>query len=76
LTLTNTSIQAAAPAELRGRVMSLYVLSFLGMMPISSLLFGTIGQAIGPAGAVLVGAVVLLAWAAVLLARPGLLRAR
>jgi hypothetical protein len=72
--LTNTSIQAAAPAALRGRVMSLYVLSFLGMMPISGLLFGTIGQVLGPARAVLVGALLLLAWAAVLLARPAWLR--
>jgi MFS family permease len=68
--LTNTSIQAAAPAELRGRVMSLYVLAFLGMMPISGLVFGTLGEAVGPARAVLVGALLLLAWAAVLLARP------
>ena len=72
--LTNTSIQSAAPPYLRGRVMSLYVLSFMGMMPISSILFGTLGQAIGPARAVMVGAVLLLAWAAVLLARPALLR--
>jgi len=72
--LTNTSIQAAAPAHLRGRVMSLYVLSFLGMMPISGLLFGAVGQAVGPANAVLVGAVLLLAWTTVLLARPALLK--
>jgi hypothetical protein len=55
-------------------VMSLYVLSFMGMMPISSLLFGTLGQVIGPARAVMVGAVMLLAWAALLLACPALLR--
>jgi predicted MFS family arabinose efflux permease len=73
--LTNTSIQVAVPGHLRGRVMALFVLAFMGMMPISSILFGSLGQKIGPAGAVLVGAVVLLAWAAVLVARPGLLRA-
>ena len=55
--------------------MALFVLAFMGMMPISGLAFGSLGQAIGPARAVLVGAVLLLAWAAVLLARPRLLRA-
>ena len=72
--LTNTSIQVAVPGHLRGRVMALFVLAFMGMMPISSILFGSLGQKIGPAGAVLVGAVLLLAWATVLLARPALLR--
>jgi len=73
--LTNTSIQVAVPGHLRGRVMALFVLAFMGMMPISSILSGSLGQKIGPAGAVLVGALLLLAWAVVLLARPGLLRA-
>ena len=72
--LTNTSIQVAVPGHLRGRVMALFVLAFMGMMPVSSILFGSLGQRIGPAGAVLVGAVLLFAWAAVLIARPGLLR--
>ena len=74
--LTNTSIQVAVPGHLRGRVMALFVLAFMGMMPISSILSGSLGQMIGPAGAVLVGAMLLLAWAALLIARPGLLRAR
>jgi hypothetical protein len=73
--MSNTSIQVAVPGHLRGRVMALFVLAFMGMMPISSILFGSLGQKIGPAGAVLVGALLLLAWAVVLLARPGLLRA-
>ncbi len=72
--LTNTSIQLAVPGHLRGRVMALFVLAFMGMMPISSILSGLLGQRIGPAGAVMVGAVILLAWSAVLLARPELLR--
>jgi len=73
--LTNTSIQMAVPGHLRGRVMALFVLAFMGMMPISSILSGSLGQKIGPAGAVLIGAVLLLAWAGVLIARPRLLRA-
>ncbi|MDP2183559.1 MAG: MFS transporter [Actinomycetota bacterium] len=71
--LTNTTIQAAAPGHLRGRVMALFVMSFMGIMPISAIIFGAIGKAIGPANAVLVGAVVLLGWALVLIARPSLL---
>jgi MFS family permease len=73
--LANTSIQAAVPNQLRGRVMSLFVMSFMGLMPISALVFGPLGQAIGPAVAIRGGAVVLLAWAVLLFARPGMLLA-
>ena len=71
--LTNTSIQAAVPGQIRGRVMALFVVAFMGMMPISSLIFGPIGKAVGPAKAILGGAAVLLAWSVYLLVRPGLL---
>jgi MFS family permease len=74
--LANTAIQSGAPPAVRGRVMALYVLAFMGMMPISGLLFGSIGQALGPARAVQVGAAALLAWALALLLRPALLRER
>ena len=60
--LTNTSIQANVPGRLRGRVMALFIMAFMGIMPVSSLLFGPIGKAIGPGRAILAGAVVLLAW--------------
>ena len=53
--LANTSIQSAVPAHLRGRVMALFVMSFIGIMPISGLVFGALGQVIGPSNAVLVG---------------------
>jgi len=72
--LVNTSMQAAAPGPLRGRVMALFVLAFIGIMPISGLLFGILGQRIGPTNAVLVGALLLLVWASFLLARRDLLR--
>lgn len=71
--LTNTSIQATVPPQLRGRVVALFIISFLGMMPFSAIVFGAIGTVIGPANAVLVGAVVLLAYALLLFARPSLL---
>lgn len=71
--LANTSIQASAPPHLRGRVIAVYIMAFLGIMPISALLFGILGNTIGPTNAVLVGALVAMAWALFLMARPGLL---
>lgn len=69
----NTNLQTTVPAELRGRVMSLFVLSFMGMMPFGALAFGALGDLVGASYAVLTGAAVLLAWSAFLLARPALL---
>jgi MFS family permease len=73
--LANTSVQANVPARLRGRVMSVYITCFLGVMPLSAAAFGPIAQAVGPARAIAGGAVVLLAWAVFLIARPSLLTA-
>jgi MFS family permease len=71
--LMNTSIQACVPHHLRGRVMALFVVSFMGLMPISSLAFGPLGAAVGPMNAVIVGAIVLAGYTVVLLLRPHLL---
>jgi len=71
--LVNTSIQASVPNRLRGRVMALFIMSFMGLMPVSALIFGTLGEYIGPSTAIIVGAIVLLAWAALLAMRPKLL---
>jgi len=71
--LVNTSIQTRVPGQLRGRVMSLFVMSFMGLMPFSALIFGFLGQAIGPGFAILGGAIVLFGWGGWLLARPRLL---
>jgi MFS family permease len=46
-TSTNTLIQAMVPDQLRGRVMSLYSMMFLGMSPLGSLLAGTIADRAG-----------------------------
>ena len=72
--LTNTTIQANAPGQLRGRVMALFIMSFMGLMPVSSLIFGPVGQLVGPDRAILLGAVVLLGWALFLVSRPKLLQ--
>jgi predicted MFS family arabinose efflux permease len=69
----NTNLQVAAPPKIRGRIMSLFVLAFMGMMPIGSLIFGALGEVIGVTTAVLLGGLVLLALGLALIARPGLL---
>jgi MFS family permease len=68
--LVMTSIQAAVPGRLRGRVMALFMMGFLGVMPLSAFFFGPLGQAIGPDTAVLIGGVLLLLWGLVLVLRP------
>jgi MFS family permease len=46
-TSTNTLIQAMVPNQLRGRVMALYSMAFLGMAPIGSLFAGAIAARVG-----------------------------
>ena len=45
---TNTVLQTIVPDELRGRVASLYIVSFLGMSPLGALPGGWIAEHIGP----------------------------
>jgi MFS family permease len=45
---TNTVLQSIVPDELRGRVASLYVMSFIGMSPVGALAAGWIAERIGP----------------------------
>lgn len=54
-TATNTLIQAMVPDQLRGRVMSLYSMMFLGMSPLGSLLAGAVADRIGAPITVAVG---------------------
>ena len=51
---TNTLLQLFVSDELRGRVMSLYTLSFIGTAPIGSLAVGFIGEHLSPRTAVMV----------------------
>jgi MFS family permease len=52
----NTSVQMRVPDELRGRVMGIYSLAFIGLTPFGSLLAGAIARAFSAAFAVTVGA--------------------
>ena len=60
-TSTNTLIQAMVPDQLRGRVMALYSMSFLGMTPIGSLLAGALAARIGAPITVAIGGLASLA---------------
>ncbi len=51
---TNTLLQTLAPDHLRGRIVSIYTLAFIGLMPFGSLLAGSLSDRWGP-GPVLVG---------------------
>jgi MFS family permease len=46
-TISNTIIQTSVSAEMRGRVISYYVMAFAGMQPLGGLLIGTVSQYIG-----------------------------
>jgi MFS family permease len=66
--LVNTLMQKSAPDRLRGRVISLYALAWLGLVPIGSLLAGFIAERFGPAAALWVGALGIFATLAILAA--------
>ena len=47
LNTTNTLLQSLAPDALRGRVLSFYTMSFLGMAPLGSLVLGSSADVVG-----------------------------
>ena len=55
--LINTLMQKRAPDRLRGRVISLYVMAWLGLVPLGNLQAAAIAQKFGAAPALFVGAV-------------------
>jgi MFS family permease len=57
---SNTLIQAMVPDRLRGRVMSVYSMMFMGMGPIGALIAGVIADRLGAPPAVIMGAFVCL----------------
>ena len=54
--LINTLMQKKAPNRLRGRVISLYVLAWLGLVPLGNLQAGAVAERFSPAAALWVGA--------------------
>ena len=61
LAVANSTIQLRAPDALRGRVMSVYTLVFLGVAPIGSSIMGALAHAAGTPKAVLTGGLLCLA---------------
>lgn len=56
----NTLIQTTVPDRLRGRVMSVHTLAFMGLFPLGSLLAGTVAERFGvPIGAMFGGTIAL-----------------
>ncbi len=75
LASSNTLLQTLVDDDKRGRVMSLYAMSFLGMMPVGNLLAGAVAGKIGAPWTVRLGGAVCLAAAALFARRlPGLRR--
>ena len=60
LTAANATIQTTTDPALRGRVMALYMMVFLGATPIGSPLVGWIGQTFGARWAIGIGAIMSL----------------
>jgi MFS family permease len=70
--LAKTTLQLAAKPEMRGRVMALWALAWLGSTPIGGPIIGWAGQAIGARWALVIGGLATLACG--ILALPALTR--
>jgi predicted MFS family arabinose efflux permease len=58
-TMLTTMLQLTAPAQMRGRVMSLVTVTMQGFNPVGALLIGALATAIGTPRAVALGAAVV-----------------
>jgi len=65
LASSNTIIQTVVDEDKRGRVMSLYTMSFLAVMPFGSLLEGSVAGKIGVQTTMFLGAVTCIAGASI-----------
>jgi len=73
--MANSLVQTHVSDELRGRVMSIYTLTFFGGMPLGALWSGTLAGFIGAPLTIVVSALIVLAFAALFwVAVPGLRR--
>ncbi|MFV2144834.1 MFS transporter [Isoptericola sp. G70] len=60
MTAANSTIQTSTDPAMRGRVMSLYMMVFLGATPIGSPIVGWVGEAFGPRWSILIGSIATL----------------
>ena len=61
--ISNTLIQTSVAPEMRGRVISLYVMVFFGLQPIGSLVIGYLSTLVGPRETVLIAGVAAVCFA-------------
>jgi len=66
IAMANTTLQLRADPSMRGRVMALYAIAFLGTTPIGSPLIGAVGELAGPRVAIAIGGLAALGAAAFL----------
>jgi MFS family permease len=64
-TAANSTVQLGSAPHMRGRVMALYVLVFLGGTPFGAPLIGAVAEVLGPRSSLLIGGVVSAAAAVV-----------
>ncbi|HVI72918.1 MAG TPA: MFS transporter [Pyrinomonadaceae bacterium] len=57
--LTNTLLQKLVTDQMRGRVMSMFLLSFMGTMPVGNILAGTLSNHFGPPRVLAVGGLIV-----------------
>jgi MFS family permease len=60
MSASNTLVQSMVPDELRGRVMSVYSMMFMGLAPIGALLAGTLAEVAGAPATVMIGGIVCI----------------
>ena len=59
LGMANTLMQTRTPDALRGRVMSVQTMVFIGFMPLGQMVLGSVGTLVGINNAFLVGGVIV-----------------
>lgn len=62
---SNTLVQSMVPDELRGRVMAVYSMMFMGMAPIGALLAGALATRVGAPATVMMGGAVCIVGSAI-----------
>ena len=72
--VTNTLLQKLVTDEMRGRVMSMFMLSFIGTMPIGNLVAGSASQRFGVQRTLAAGGVIIAIFTAIVAARSPRLR--
>jgi MFS family permease len=57
--ITNTLLQKLVTDQMRGRVMSMFILSFMGTMPIGNIIAGTLSTHFGPQHTLAAGGIII-----------------